>query len=184
MTGNGWARGCLVMVGVSHHAASLDMRERLAISAARWASQAPPDAPSVLLSTCNRVEVYAWGSGRGLRVAGQLCRALARAAGIAPDELTPHLVTRTGSEAMLHLVRVASGLDSLVVGEEQIRGQVRAAFREALASGPLPAPLVGIFQRVLRASREVRVETPLGHHPSIATAGVDVALRQPGSGAA
>jgi glutamyl-tRNA reductase len=178
MTGNGWARGCLVMVGVSHHAASLEVRERLAISAPSWASQAPPDAPSVLLSTCNRVEVYAWGSGRGLRVAGQLRRALARAGGMPLAELTPHLVTRTGSEAMLHLVRVAAGLDSLVVGEEQIRGQVRAAFRGALASGPLPAPLVGIFQRVLRASREVRVETPLGHHPSIATAGVDVALRQ------
>ena len=179
MSGTGWARGCLVMVGVSHHAASLDVRERLAMSAATWAELAPPDVPSVLLSTCNRVEVYAWGSGRGLRVAGQLRRALARAAGMPLPELAPHLVTRTASDATLHLVRVASGLDSLVVGEEQIRGQVRAAFREASTSTPLPAPLLGIFQRVLRASREVRVETPLGHHPSIATAGVEVALRQP-----
>jgi glutamyl-tRNA reductase len=179
MTGTSWARGCLVMVGISHHAASLDVRERLAMSAASWAELAPPDVPSVLLSTCNRVEVYAWGSGRGLRVAAQLRRALAHAARMPLAALAPHLVTRTASEATLHLVRVASGLDSLVVGEEQIRGQVRAAFRDASTSTPLPAPLLGIFQRVLRASREVRVETPLGHHPSIATAGIDVALRQP-----
>jgi glutamyl-tRNA reductase len=179
VTANHWGRGCLVMVGVSHHATSLEVRERLTLSTAAWRELAPASAPGVLLSTCNRVEVYAWASGRGRRVAGQLRRALARAADLPPAALEPHLVTKTGADATLHLVRVAAGLDSLVVGEEQIRGQVRAAFREATASTPLPAPLVGIFQRALQAARRVRVETPLGQHPSIATAGVDVALRAP-----
>lgn len=173
---NGWGRGCLVVVGVSHHAASLDVRERLAMDAAAWRDLAPAGAPGVLLSTCNRVEVYAWASGRGRRVIGQLKRALARAAGAPVATLDPHLFAYAGSGATLHLVRVAAGLDSLVVGEEQIRGQVRKAFAAATATTPLPAPLVGIFHRALYAARRVRLETPLGRHPSVATAGVDVAL--------
>lgn len=176
---HGWGRGSLVVVGVSHHAASLEVRERLALDAATWRELAPPGAPGVLLATCNRVEVYAWSGGRGLRVASSLKRALAHAAGLPVAALEPHLFVHAGPEALRHLVRVAAGLDSLVVGEEQIRGQVRRAFAAAARTTPLPAPLTGIFHRALYAARRVRVDTPLGHHPSVATAGVDVALSGP-----
>jgi glutamyl-tRNA reductase len=175
---NPWGRGCLVMVGISHRATSLEVRERLALSANHWRELTHDGPPSVLLSTCNRVEVYAW-SETGELSAAQLRQALALAAHMPPAQLEPHPVTRSGEAAIVHLVRVAAGLDSLVVGEDQIRGQVRAALNAAIAGVQLPAPLAGIFERVLKAARSIRFESPLGQHPSIAVAGVDLALRGP-----
>ena len=160
-----WSRGPLILVGVGHQATPLDVREHLALSADVWRQLAPASVPNVLLSTCSRVDVYGWADEHPLRCARELGRALARAANTPARKLEPFLVTETGSQALLHLVRVASGLDSLVVGEEQIRGQVRAAFREAVASTVLPAPLVGIFERALQAARDIRVETPLRAAP-------------------
>ena len=78
----------------------------------------------------HRVEVYAW-SDNELGCAAVLRRSLATAAHAPLARLEPHLVTRTGEAAIVHLVRVAAGLDSLVVGEDQIRGQVRAACNAA-----------------------------------------------------
>jgi glutamyl-tRNA reductase len=94
-------------------------------------------------------------------------------------ELAPHLACAHGTEAILHLVRVAAGLDSLVVGEDQILGQVRAALREAMDSRPMPGPLIGIVERAIQAARRIRAQSPIGRHPSVATAGVDVALSVP-----
>ena len=175
---NPWRRGCLVMVGVSHRATSLELRERVAPSANAWLELTQDSPPSVLLSTCNRVEIYAW-SEWGELGAAQLRQALALAAHVPLAQLEPHLVTLTGEDAILHLVRVAAGLDSLVVGEDQIRGQVRAALNAAMAAAPLPPPLTGILERALKAARSIRLESPLGQHPSIAVAGVDLALRGP-----
>ena len=168
--------GKLVMVGLSHHATPIDIRERVAIDAAAWRAVAPPEPASILLSTCNRVEVYAWVEERAAPATRALRSALASAAGLEPRELRPYLTQRTGREAVRHLVRVASGLDSLVVGEEQIRGQVRDALRNT-ETGDLPASLRGIFERVGEAARRVRGGTNLGAAPSIAAAGVHVALR-------
>jgi glutamyl-tRNA reductase len=167
------------MVGLSHHSASLDARERLAVSVDAWHEVNPASPPCVLLSTCNRIEVYAWGDGSGLRCAGQLRRGLARTARISLAELDPYLVTATGERAILHLVRVAAGLDSLIVREDQIRGQVRTALSETLARTPLPAPLMGVFQRAFQAARSLRLDSPVGHHRSVAVTGVEVALRAP-----
>jgi glutamyl-tRNA reductase len=174
-----WRHGSLLVVGISHHTTSLEVRERLVVSTAAWRDLSAVTMPTVLLSTCNRIEVYAWASGRGLRCAGQIRQGLARATNIPLPELAPHLVYVQGHEAMVHLVRVAAGLDSLIIGEDQILGQVRRAFREALASRPMPAPLMGIFERALQAARCVRAESPLAGHPSIATARVDFALSPP-----
>jgi glutamyl-tRNA reductase len=171
--------GHLVALGLNHHTTPLDVRERLAFDDARWREVAPASPPTVLLSTCNRVEVYAWVEGPSRPAIGKLTRALAKAGNIRPADLRPHLVARTGSQAVLHLVRVAAGLDSLVVGEDQIRGQVRDALRRAEAAGQLPAQLRGVFHRAAQAVRQVRAETQLGHHPSIATAGIHVASRLP-----
>src|ERR1700694_5752790 len=125
----------LVMVGLSHHATPLEVRERVAVDEAAWRRWAPAEPATLLLSTCNRVEVYAWADGRPAIAIRALQRSLARATGVELAELQPHLKAVTGHDAILHLVRVTSGLDSLVVGEEQIRGQGReaTAAREASA---------------------------------------------------
>src|SRR4030081_2720665 len=111
----------LIMVGLSHHAASLDVRERVAVDEGAWRAHAPNSFSTVLLSTCNRVEVYAWVGSRPATAIRTLQRSLARATGTDLAELQPYLKSAAGHEALVHLVRVASGLDSLVVGEEQIR---------------------------------------------------------------
>jgi glutamyl-tRNA reductase len=169
--------GRLLMVGLSHHAASLDVRARVAVTDASWRTHAPANVSTVLLSTCNRVEVYAWIEGRSQPAVRALQRSLAAAAGVPPAELKPYLKTAVGRDALLHLVRVSSGLDSLVVGEEQIRGQVRDALRAAEKWQTLPASLRGVFQRAGESARRVRGATRLGTHPSMAAAGVNVARR-------
>ena len=167
----------LLMVGLSHHAAPLDVRERVAVDEATWRLHAPDNVCTVLLSTCNRLEIYAWIDDRAQPAARLLQRRLAKAAGIPFAELKPYLKTAVGAEALLHLVRVASGLDSLVVGEEQIRGQVREALRSAEACQNVPAALRGVFQRASESARRVRGNTQLGRIPSIASVGVNVARR-------
>src|SRR5437899_12208994 len=167
----------LVMVGLSHHATPLEVRERVAVDEAAWRRCAPAEPASLLLSTCNRVEVYAWVEGRPAVALRALQRALARATGVELAELQPHLSALSGHDAILHLVRVTSGLDSLVVGEEQIRGQVRAALAAAEASAALSPALRSIFERAGESARRIRGGTSLGKIPSIATAGVNVASR-------
>ena len=169
--------GKLVMVGISHHAAPIEIRERVAIDEPAWREAAPPELGTILLSTCNRVEVYAWVDASAASAARGLKHSLALAAGVSQRELRPYLHVRTGRDALVHLVRVTSGLDSLVVGEEQIRGQVRQALRAGEAAGLLPPSLRGIFQRVGESARRVRGNTSLAAAPSIASAGVSVALR-------
>jgi glutamyl-tRNA reductase len=170
------------MVGLSHHATPLEVRERVAVDEAAWRQAAPAGLGCVLLSTCNRVEVYAWVEGRPTTVIRALQRSLARAAGVDLSDLLPHLKSWSGRDALVHLVRVTTGLDSQVVGEEQIRGQVREALRAAEANGQLSASLRGTFQRVGESARRIRGSTRLGKVPSIATAGVNVARRAlPGS---
>jgi glutamyl-tRNA reductase len=167
----------LLVVGVSHHRAPLEVRERIAIDAARWRQCAPPALATVLISTCNRVEVYTWCAGRQAALARKLESSLARAAGIPQAEMRPHVTRMHGREALLHLVRVAAGLDSLVVGEDQIRGQIREALREAAEASVLPAALRGVFQRASESARRVRGGTRLGKVPSIASAAVHVGQR-------
>jgi glutamyl-tRNA reductase len=165
------------MVGLSHHAAPLEVRERIAVDEATWRLHAPETLSTLLLSTCNRVEVYAWIEGRTQRAARTMMRSLARAAEMPLAELEPCLTTRGGRDALLHLVRVTSGLDSLLVGEEQIRGQVRAALRAGEEAEQLSATLRGVFQRAIESARRIRGSTRLGQAPSIAAAGVSVARR-------
>ena len=169
--------GRLVMVGTSHHLTPLELRECLAFDAQHWYARSPRELPSVLVSTCNRVEVYAWVTGGSAPAVRALQRSLADAAGLDVAELQPYLAVRSGAEALLHLVRVAAGLDSLVVGEDQIRGQLRDAMGQAESVAPLPPALRGVFQRAIESARRVRGGTRLGQRPSVASAGVRVAQR-------
>src|SRR5262245_4609487 len=167
----------LIVVGVNHHQAPLEVRERVALDDARWRQFAPRSVPTVLLATCNRVEVYAAYESRPGAVARRLEKAFALATGIPWAELAPYATRAQRHAALLHLVRVPAGLDSLIVGEAQMRGHVRDALRSADDTQELPTILRGVFQRASESARRVRGSTRLGKLPSIAVAAVHVAQR-------
>ena len=150
----------LTLVGVSHHRAPIELRERVALDAeacGRLAAELGHEA--VVLSTCNRTELYL---AREEHAEDEAVATLARIAGDRADELAAALYRLHDESAALHLFRVASGLDSLVPGEGEILGQVRAAF-EAGTTGPF---LDRLFRQALHAGRHVRVETSIGESPA------------------
>jgi glutamyl-tRNA reductase len=154
----------LALVGVSHHQAPIELRERVAVDAERAASLAAClalDGEAVVLSTCNRTELYLAAEGDAALEERGLA-ALAELAGDAAGELAPVLYRLRDESAALHLFRVAAGLDSLVPGEGEILGQVRVAF-EAGATGPL---LDHLFRQALHAGRRARAETAIGESPA------------------
>lgn len=156
----------LVVVGLNHRHASLDQLERLAVSP----EQAPKALLSLLqrshiseaavLSTCNRVEVYA----RVHRFHGGISdirQFLCEWGGFAPEELTDLTYEYHDERAAAHLFTVTCGLDSVVVGERQVARQVKQAYLDAEREGACGANLGGVFQRALRVARQVRTLTEL-----------------------
>ncbi|HEU0303386.1 MAG TPA: glutamyl-tRNA reductase [Gaiellaceae bacterium] len=163
----------LVLVGLSHRRAPVELRERVSLTdtgAAELARELAGDgSEAVCLSTCNRTEVYA--AGEDIADAHALTL-LAGASGLATDELARVAYTLHGDDVALHLFRVAAGLDSLVPGEGQILGQVRSAFEHG-AAGPL---LDRMFRGAIHAGRRVRRETAIGEVPaSVAAAAAALA---------
>jgi glutamyl-tRNA reductase len=177
----------LVVVGLSHRTAPVEVRERLAVSsdqmsAVLGAFAGRPSVGEVMcVSTCNRVEVIATpppGSQASLdHVAEELMGALeGLAAPGAGAVLRSHLYRKVGKDAILHLFRVASSLDSIVVGEPQILGQVKQAFESAQAAGTVGPGLQRVVGRALQAAKRVRSETAIGEgQVSIASVAVDLA---------
>jgi glutamyl-tRNA reductase len=148
----------LTLVGVSHHHAPVELRERVALTleqAAALARSLAGGRESVVLSTCNRTEIYATGDG----AEAQALEALRERGG---DELALLSYRLADHAAALHLFRVSAGLDSLVPGEGEILGQVRAA-HEAGAPGPL---LNRLFHDAVRAGKRARSQTTIGESPS------------------
>ncbi len=163
----------LSLVGVSHHRAPVELRERVALDldgSGALAQRLADPGEAVVLSTCNRTEIY---------VARETANGEADAAGalltLADDravELEGVLYRLRDEAAALHLFRVAGGLDSLVPGEGEILGQVRAA-AESGATGPF---LQRLFRQAVTAGRKVRVETAIGEAPaSVPAAGAALA---------
>jgi glutamyl-tRNA reductase len=164
----------LVVVGLSHHNAPVDVRERLALSEERQTqllqamAQAPAEA--LLISTCNRVELYVVGPGPDLH---DRTRSALAAAG---EDLAPHLYLHHGEAAVLHLFRVAASLDSMVLGEPQILGQVKDAFEQAQRLGAARGELARICAAAFGSAKRVRTETDLGKAAtSMASAAVELA---------
>lgn len=155
----------LVLVGLSHHTAPLEIRERIGISRSmvpaaldRLASDGCDDA--VLLSTCNRTEVYAVASdptAMGERIIG----CLADYRGVRRDDIDAALYVRTDADAARHLFRVAAGLDSLVVGEPEILGQVKDAYKIASESRGTGAVINRLFHGAFAIGKRVRTDTGL-----------------------
>ena len=150
----------LTLVGVSHHSAPIELRERVALEPAAAAALARRLGPeSVVLSTCNRTELYLVREDSAEELASSTLDELAGGRAV---ELRPALYRLGDEGAALHLFRVAGGLDSLVPGEGEILGQVRSAY-EAGATGPF---LDRLFRQALNVGRRVRVETAIGESPA------------------
>jgi glutamyl-tRNA reductase len=169
----------ILLTGLSHKTAPVEIRERVAFTKNQLldALSALGDRTGggVILSTCNRTEVYSVTDSpdeTGPEVQGFIAdfHALDRA------QVSPHLYNRTGPQAVRHLFRVASGLDSMILGESEILGQVREALTVAADSGSLRAPASRLFHRAIRTGRRVRDETELGRNAlSISYAAVQLA---------
>jgi len=151
----------IVLVGISHHQAPVELRERAALDRTRAAELAQALAggqgEAVCLSTCNRTELYLADES------GDAAEGKAEAALLALEsELGPALYRLRDEEAALHLFRVAAGLDSMIPGEGEILGQVRIA-HEAGATGPL---LDRLFRQALQAGKKARSQTAIGESPA------------------
>ena len=172
----------IVIVGLSHRSAPVEVRERLAVASAdlptRLAElkQRTGAAEIVLLSTCNRVEVIAGLPPGGALTAGELgARIVDQLEAQAPN-VRPHLYVRDERVGIEHLFRVAGSLDSLVVGEPQILGQLKDAFAVARAAGTVGPWLNRALEHAFRVAKRVRTETALGAgQVSIPTVAVDLA---------
>jgi glutamyl-tRNA reductase len=165
----------VVLVGISHHRAPVELRERVALgreeAAALAADLAAEGWEAVCLSTCNRTELYVAGAD-GPEAEARAVATLEELAGDAAPEIAAALYRLRGEAAALHLFRVAAGLDSMVPGEGEILGQVRAAF-ESGAPGPV---LDQVFRTGLHAGKKVRAQTAIAESPaSVSAAGAALA---------
>ena len=133
----------------------------------------PGVSEAALLSTCNRTEIYCIVDDGAER---QPARWLAAHHGVEPAQLESYLYLHSDGDAVRHLFRVATGLDSLVLGEPQVLGQVKDAYHAAAAAGRLKPALQRLFQHAFAVAKRVRTDTQIGAHPvSVAFAGVRLA---------
>ena len=167
-------------LGINHTTAPLDLRGRFAFAidqvaptlrALRESLARQPEA--ALVSTCNRTEIYCAGEQAELE---HTLDWLAHSGGVSPALLRAHSYTLQDGFAARHAFRVASGLDSMVLGEPQILGQLKDAVRAAEAAGSLGTTLSQLFQRSFAVAKEVRTSTEIGAHSiSMAAAAVRLA---------
>ena len=173
----------LLLVGVSHRTAPIELRERLDFSA-RGVDRAltalsgtGAHHEAAIVSTCNRVELYvACDDSNAAR--GAIQHFLSEFHGIPREQLAPHIYSKTGHEAASHLYRVAAGLDSMVMGEPQILGQVKEAYGVASQMGCTGPLLNKLFHSAFAAGKRVRSETALAEGAvSVSYAAVELARK-------
>jgi glutamyl-tRNA reductase len=173
----------IVVVGLNHKTAPVELLERLSISDERLPKALHQLATyehvleGAILSTCNRIEAYAvvskfHGGAQDLRnFFSDFCH-------VAPEDLADRLYTYHDEGALRHLFRVASGIDSMVVGESEILGQVRRAYQRAADEGMIHRVLGAAFRQTLRVGKRARTETSIGQNPvSVSSAAVELARR-------
>jgi len=169
----------LIALGLNHQTAPLAFRERVAVDAgqmpAALAALRAVDGveEAALLSTCNRTEIYAQvADGKTAGVA----QWLAEHHQVSPDALAGYLYLHQDDDAVRHLFRVATGLDSLILGEPQILGQVKESWSEARSAGTLGGRLDRLFQHAFATAKRARTETAIGANPvSVASSAVRLA---------
>jgi glutamyl-tRNA reductase len=174
----------IVLVGLNHRTAPVEVRERVSYTAEQ-ASRAASELRSrgileetLVLSTCNRSEVYGVPPETSHESAAGLSSFLSEFHKVQPDILSVSLYHHYDQQAVRHLFRVSAGLDSMMLGEAEILGQVREAYKFAYEQGATGPVLNRMFQAALEVGKRVRSETELGTRPmSVASAGVKLAER-------
>ena len=157
----------LQMIGCSHHDAAVEFRERLSFTTEQVGEtlgafrQEFPSAELVLLSTCNRVELYASCNDETELEARDVANFLAKRQHLSPDEVFAQMIYRSGDEAVKHLFTVAASLNSMVVGEAQILSQVKQAYKLAQQNGSAGPLTHGLFQAANRTAKRVQTETKI-----------------------
>jgi glutamyl-tRNA reductase len=177
----------IVVIGLNHRTVPLDLLERTTVApdalpkALHDLVTRPNISEAVLLSTCNRTEVYAVAErfhGAYQDIRDFLCQL----AGMAPEDLQPHFYSQHDVAAVAHLFSVAAGLESAVVGESEILGQVRSAWLSAQAQGTARAALNLLFRHALEAGKRARTETGIGRSTaSVSHAAVEMATERLGT---
>jgi len=176
------ADGMLLIVGINHRTASVEVRERLSVSDAklpeivRSLAQLPGIEGASVLSTCNRVETIV--SADSEDAVESIVDWMSELAGANRSELEKHLYLLRHGDVVRHLFRVASGLDSMIVGEPQIAGQVKSAFHVSQELGALDSLLQQVFEHTMRVAKKVRTETGIGEYAvSVPYAAVELARK-------
>ena len=177
----------VLVVGISHRSAPVSLLERVTVGVGdaggvlQQLRTTGPVGEAVVLATCNRVEVYADTDGfhAGVDAVSDL---LSRLSGVPLDELSRHLYVHWETQAVLHLFTVAAGLDSMVIGESQILGQLRRAYATARGDDTAGRVLHELFQRALRAGKRAHAETGIDEAGrSLVTVGLEQAAQTVGS---
>ena len=174
----------ILLTGLNYKTASLDVRERVAFSREQLSEALPLLAAQVgdgvILSTCNRTEVYTVTEDAEAAAAGTRSF-LSDYHQVEPSALGPSLYVHTDEDAVRHLFRVAAGLDSMILGEYEILGQLRSALTEASKAQSLGVPVSRLFHRAIRTGRRVRLESGVGRNPlSVSYAAVRLAQQAMG----
>lgn len=171
----------VLVVGMSHKSAPIEVLERASLDAdagvklSRLVLETPFVTESVVISTCNRVEIYVEAE-RFHGAVEEVSRLLAEHAGLDRDDFVRHVYVHFDEAAVAHLFGVAAGMDSMILGESQILGQVRDALHSAQAESTVGSALNALFQQALRIGKRGHAETGIDRlAPSIVTAGLDAA---------
>lgn len=158
----------LVCLGLSHRTAPVELRERIG-ALGLGAERCPAVVEHATLQTCYRVELYARLANGVEDARDELIDALSHAHGVERELLIDHLYVHSGDDVAHHLGRVAAGLDSLVLGETEILGQVGGAFEAGRAGGSVGPGLSLLFRTAITAGRRARTETAIGANPATAS---------------
>lgn len=171
----------VLVVGMSHKSAPIDVLEHAsldvdaAVKLSHLVLETPFVTESVVISTCNRVEIYVEAE-RFHGAVEEVSRLLAELSGLDRDEFVRHVYVHFDEAAVAHLFGVASGMDSMILGESQILGQVREALHSAQAESTVGSALNALFQQALRIGKRGHAETGIDRlAPSIVTAGLEAA---------
>lgn len=155
----------LLAIGINHNTASVELREKVAFGpeklpeALKQLGDNPSVNGSVIVSTCNRTEIYCDVKGSGK---SKIIEWLSLFHEVSPEELKPSLYTYEEQAAIRHLMRVSCGLDSLVLGEPQILGQVKQAYTDAREHKAVDSAMEKLFQKTFSVAKRVRTETDIG----------------------
>jgi len=169
----------ILALGLNHHTAPVDIRERAAIAegqlgdALNTLRQIDAVNEAAIVSTCNRTEIYCGMDTQDAKVVVDWMHSYFK---LRDQGFEPYLFHHSDRDAVRHLMRVCSGLDSMILGEPQILGQIKSAYRDAYDHGALGSELSSLFQTAFSVAKQVRTDTAIGNSPvSVAFAAVSLA---------